>query len=266
MEEPRHREKAKATPFGDSERATPETGTWEGVRACFVGRHMSHGDDPGEMETAAVVGPAVAWPRGVRGGVSAFVGVFMAGICLYSAWQTVAVGHSGMVEHRKPTVRDLQRHRSILDEYRKEHGRDPTEEEWRGKVTGYSLVDGWGRPYRYEAADGDSEGRRRVTSLGRDGRPGGVGLDADLSTSDLIPERSRITLWQFLFELDSRELWAAALVSGALAGLLTYREFPTGRHRWYEPLPLIFLLIWWGLLTAFFTAVMATLEFIPTGH
>lgn len=39
------------------------------------------------------------------------------------------------------------------------------------------IQDPWGRPYGYETADSSF----RVTSLGRDGKPGGTGEDADLT-------------------------------------------------------------------------------------
>ncbi|MFN7089148.1 MAG: type II secretion system major pseudopilin GspG [Allorhizobium sp.] len=41
-----------------------------------------------------------------------------------------------------------------------------------------SLVDPWGRPYEYQEPDG--AGSPSIMSLGRDGKAGGEGLDADI--------------------------------------------------------------------------------------
>lgn len=55
-------------------------------------------------------------------------------------------------------------------------------------------VDGWGRPY-LTAVEGTT---LLVTSYGRDGKPGGLGLDHDLTTTDPNPYAATITLKQFL--------------------------------------------------------------------
>jgi hypothetical protein len=44
-------------------------------------------------------------------------------------------------------------------------------------------LDGWGRPFLY-STDG---AKFVITSLGRDGKPGGLGLDCDLSTTNTWP-------------------------------------------------------------------------------
>ena len=69
-----------------------------------------------------------------------------------------------------------------LDQYRLEHRRYPTSEEGLTAIGPFMKKavpnDPWGRPYQYRApgAKGDFE----LFSLGRDGRPGGAGEDADI--------------------------------------------------------------------------------------
>jgi general secretion pathway protein G len=67
-----------------------------------------------------------------------------------------------------------------LDQYRLDKRRYPTAEEGLAAVQPYlkkSLpADPWGRPYVYRATGADVE----ITSLGRDGKSGGQGEDADI--------------------------------------------------------------------------------------
>jgi len=70
-----------------------------------------------------------------------------------------------------------------LDQYRLDKRRYPTAEEGLAAIQPYLKKtlpnDPWGRPYIYRAsgASGDFE----VVSLGRDGKTGGAGEDADIS-------------------------------------------------------------------------------------
>jgi general secretion pathway protein G len=45
-------------------------------------------------------------------------------------------------------------------------------------------LDPWGNPYRYQSPGPGGE-RYIILSLGEDGRPGGFGFAADLSSADL---------------------------------------------------------------------------------
>lgn len=61
------------------------------------------------------------------------------------------------------------------------------------KREGYAnqMADGWGRPLQYSVGD---DGRLKLTSLGRDGTPGGTEEDADIS-KPYLGERSDGSLW-----------------------------------------------------------------------
>ena len=61
-------------------------------------------------------------------------------------------------------------------------------------------LDAWGRPFVY-SVDGN---HYTVSSLGRDGRLGGVGLDCDLSNNDSWPEDARPTFRQFISQKPAR--------------------------------------------------------------
>jgi general secretion pathway protein G len=65
--------------------------------------------------------------------------------------------------------------------YRKDTGRFPSTVDGLAPLAPKYIAsvseDGWGRPYHYESDGGSA----RIWTFGRDGAPGGVGADADLS-------------------------------------------------------------------------------------
>jgi hypothetical protein len=79
-------------------------------------------------------------------------------------------------------------------------------------------LDPWGHPYHYRTAGDGFE----LASLGRDGRTGGAGLDADVTLDDGVSKtQSRLPISQFLFETaGSRSVFGVALVASILSGSL----------------------------------------------
>jgi general secretion pathway protein G len=79
-----------------------------------------------------------------------------------------------------------------LEQYEADHGHPPDsldvltrpDPEGRHYLPGGTpmIHDPWGRRYEYELT---SDGTPRVFSLGRDGRPGGTGADADVGLDSL---------------------------------------------------------------------------------
>ncbi|GAB1847305.1 type II secretion system major pseudopilin GspG [Achromobacter xylosoxidans] len=80
-----------------------------------------------------------------------------------------------------------------VTQFRLDTGRYPTQEEglmvlvvppqdadgWGGPYLAKAVpADGWGRPYQWNVPGRDSEGE--IVSLGRDGKIGGSGVDADI--------------------------------------------------------------------------------------
>ncbi len=76
--------------------------------------------------------------------------------------------------------------------------------------------DPWNRPYQYERT---AKGFR-LYSLGRDGRVGGIGLDADIHHDDILSfHERRLPLRQFLFEAhNSPMLFIVASLASLFAG------------------------------------------------
>jgi hypothetical protein len=77
-------------------------------------------------------------------------------------------------------------------------------------------IDYWGNPYQYEVKGDDYS----LSSYGRDGRAGGVGLDADIVPGTPGGRGNAPTLWQFAFEMPTGGMMAACLLAGVLAGLV----------------------------------------------
>jgi len=91
-------------------------------------------------------------------------------------------------------------------------------EDLRGTEYGRDLVfgekggplDGWGRPFVYARDDGNCS----VTSFGRDGLPGGVGMDSDMTDASPFPTYIRPTLMEFVKYCPEGMLGAAVLSGG----------------------------------------------------
>jgi general secretion pathway protein G len=75
-----------------------------------------------------------------------------------------------------------------LDQYRLENRRYPTSEEGLAAIGPFMKKavpnDPWGRPYQYRAPG--TKGDFELFSLGRDGRPGGAGEDADIGLAQEV--------------------------------------------------------------------------------
>jgi general secretion pathway protein G len=61
--------------------------------------------------------------------------------------------------------------------------RDPAPLNWRGPYLKRSIpADPWGRPYVYRSPGEHDPGGNDLSSLGKDGQPGGEGEDADITS------------------------------------------------------------------------------------
>ncbi|MBX5482931.1 MAG: type II secretion system protein GspG [Myxococcaceae bacterium] len=109
------------------------------------------------------------------------------------AWSLAACQLDAKIDTRE-TERarlDLKNFESALKMYHRKKGTWPTEQEGLAAVQRSGILielpkDPWGRPYHFAVENGIPV----VTTLGRDGRPGGKGPDADLSTQ-LAPVSAR---------------------------------------------------------------------------
>lgn len=167
----------------------------------------------------------------VFGLVMAFATALLVFILVYvSAWaemrQQVAMGDispQGIWIMRN----DFFQIRQALGDYRQKHGRYPDSLAQVPELKEMRSVDAWGHPYQYTK----TENGYSLISLGRDGKPGGVGLDADIDSEQehILVEP---TLSQFLFEAaGGQTLLNVALLASLFAGLACYiASGPRGGH------------------------------------
>ncbi len=145
------------------------------------------------------------------------------------------------------TVADIQPHgllkmrqdfaelRQALSDYAGKHGHYPDSLEQLPELKDREFFDYWHHPYQYtKTPDG-----YRLVSLGYDGKPGGVGLDADID-SQQDPIWLEPTFSQFLFEARGRwTLFNVAMLASLLAGLTCYITSGSPRSRRDTPVDIL---------------------------
>lgn len=132
------------------------------------------------------------------------------------------------------------------------------------------LVDGWGRPLFYEINGTEYT----VFSYGRDGKPGGIGFDTDLSQKNPWPKEATQqgafedklpSFTQFFFELPTGGILATCQVCGVLVGVLSFFLIRPNRldaRNWWKLF--VKLSVTLGA-SVFLSMVMGALH-IPSGH
>ena len=123
------------------------------------------------------------------------------------------------------------------------------------------FVDGWGHSLVFS-----KEGTNcLVMSYGQDGKPGGIGIDCDLTTEHPLPIESVPTFRQFWASDRTRDMITWCFICGAMAGVLS---FWTVRNPNFTKRGLILL----GLSLAatiigtIFVAAIITALHVPSGH
>ncbi len=150
--------------------------------------------------------------------------------------------------------------KQAIEEYQKEKHALPASLNALQIRGGYDR-DAWNRPVIYTKAGT----RYTLASYGMDGKPGGVGLDADFTYDNIHPKGSRITFSQYLLYVATSELEFAACISGVLAGFLCFRVFHPDRIAKTHKVALLLQFAALLFVTAI-TATIITILHIPIGH
>lgn len=121
--------------------------------------------------------------------------------------------------------------------------------------------DGWGHPLLYSLSDGAP----LIESLGRDGKRGGRGMDADLSNRNLNPPAGRLSFWQRLLDPLAQGVVIASVICGLIGTALVYGGL---RKQTFEPRNWMALGIslTLALAMAIFGAAFIAVVHIPSGH
>ncbi len=158
-----------------------------------------------------------------------------------------------------------------LDEYAQENGRYPTRlSELGGRGDGWLSLDGsgrlldpWDNPYVYEPSDG----RPTVISYGQDGKPGGMGIYADIYMDRPRFQATRPTLQQFMFDLPSGKsaAWISA-ISAVLAVVLQYSRSKPREGAKSPKAALLASALAVTIAAVVFSFALNLLHSIPSGH
>jgi len=138
-------------------------------------------------EHASTQTPAEA-PRPSRVGRFVLVGIILSATAL--AFALVYLTEDWTLTSTQRRARhDIRRLQTFFQQHHRILGRFPTQEEGfapllSGRIIPSVPADPWGRPYLY-TFDGS---RGRVLSYGADGKPGGTGEDADLSSGGVVTD------------------------------------------------------------------------------
>ena len=215
--------------------------------------------------------------------ISLVVGLVVLTISFVVAWRQYS--EVAVHLHQSWTLGDIWEIQKAIDAYRQEkHALPKTLRGLRRVEGGYFTtdptvmpLDEWRRPLHYWT-DGT---HYRVTSYGRDGKPGGVGFDYDLSSDDLrvtvdahgdrslslseLPEEAMPTFRQFLTDRASTGMILTCILAGAVAFVLGFRTLgtraPSRGGFWARVVRLVII-----TAATVFVAMVITVFHVPSGH
>jgi hypothetical protein len=230
---------------------------------------MGNGSGGDKTTQARQLGIRLALSAGVAAAVAATV--LLVGWRSFGSLRQFRMEWYATAEMLKDINRDLAEYQSLhdvplrsLEEFRSliesRYPRDPN--------GGDMPLDGWGRPLIFSLKDG----KPLIVSYGRDGKPGGAGLDNDLSNEDIasavdhrLPEKVRPTFSQFFVDSSAGRLEINCLVSGLLAFGLSMSLIKTATfHRRDIPSLLLKLALTMG--GTLVTAALIGLTDLPNPH
>jgi len=156
--------------------------------------------------------------------IASGVGIFVFLLSLIVAWQNTRPDFSFEQKITRHNLRNIDR---ALREQQMTNHQPRSAEQIRAELG--DCFDGWHRPLIFA-----EQGTNVVAiSYGRDGKPGGMGLDCDISSLDRQPQDSLPTLRQFYLDLPTANVVAGCLLSAAFAcsvSLLTVKRVDMTAH------------------------------------
>lgn len=196
----------------------------------------------------------------IHGLIAILVALVIFGISLKTAWRQSS--HSiGWID-QLTTEQKLQEIAVAVAAYQQAWNACPESfEQLQSVGREFYPLDGWNHPFVFS-----KEGTNCVViSYGRDGKPGGIGIDCDLTTLRPLPKESMPTFQQFWANERMRDIIRWCFICGAMAGflsLITVR-IPDLRPRGLGLLALTLLVT---IIGAFFVAGIITALHVPNGH
>lgn len=199
--------------------------------------------------------------------VASGVWAVVTGISLLVAWQNAIDAPAARIQQylTQDELRDLAK--ANLD-YQKKFGEPARSISDLEKMTNDLVVfdtqsdgDGWHHPFVFSVSGTNVT----ITSYGRDGKPGGIGLDCDLTTANWAPPEARPTFEQFVYDMPTGGMIKTSIACGGLAFLLALFtiKIPTLSRSGFLRLALRLILT---TIAAAFVATIITGLHVPSGH
>ncbi|HXR04791.1 MAG TPA: type II secretion system protein GspG [Verrucomicrobiae bacterium] len=201
--------------------------------------------------------------------IASGVWLVVSGISLYVAWQQS--NHSIAYWQQWETRRALKDMSNAIAAYQQKFKVAPRTFEQIQAMTNdvpeigywseFGFTDGWQHPFIIT-----NEGATcLVISYGRDGKPGGKGIDYDLTSENRNPKESVPTFDQFFYNREMQGMVDSSCVCGGLAALLSFLtvRVPNLTRR---GLIVIAKSLCVTLVGTLFVTIMITAVHIPSGH
>lgn len=197
-------------------------------------------------------------------------GLIVTGLSLMAAWDTGGRVYY-LTYERIRTDFALQAIDEKVNAYRMKHGVLPRSLKQAGFVetdngSNSSAVDGWRHPFAYSVRGN----QYFIVSYGRDGKPGGVGIDYDLSNVKPHPPEAFMTFPQFLAQPGYERMIGVCFISGILTffigwNIIKPKDSDKPASLKTDAKVLVIKLAAILLPTLFITFIMIQLH-VPSGH
>lgn len=224
---------------------------------------------PAEANNKKEVRPVVQKHLSLRLLIAGCIWLIVSGISLHVAWQQA--NHSIAWVGQWATRNELENMGKAITAFQQKFNSNPTNFEQLQGMTNEvpemdiwfseGFTDGWRHPFIFT-----NEGMNcLIISFGRDGKPGGNGIDYDLTSSDLHPKESSPTLAQFFDNKECEGMIHWSFICGGLAALLSLLtvRVPNLTKR---GLMILALSLCATLIGTLFVATMITALHVPSGH
>jgi hypothetical protein len=184
------------------------------------------------LGTCGKASPAVSPPRNailkqILFRTLAAIGVWIAvsGLSLNVAWHNACEAEASRFQ-QSYTQSELKEAADLIKSYHQTFKVFPetvvqimsvtNQSRYLSDLANFGGQDGWNRPL-FVSNTGTS---CVMISYGRDGKPGGKGLDCDLTSKDWEPQEATPTFSQFLHDMPTGGMIQSCLFCGGIAGLL----------------------------------------------
>lgn len=201
--------------------------------------------------------------------IAGCVWLVISGLSLYVAWQQA--NHSIAWDRQWETRHQLENMGKAIIAFQEKFHSSPTNFEQLHGMTNEvpememwfpeGFTDGWQHPFIFQNTGTNS----LIVSYGADGKPGGIGIDCDLTSDNPRPKESSPTFTQFWGNKECEDMIDWSFICGGLAALLSLLtvRVPNLTKR---GIIILVLSLCATLVGAFFITIIITGLHIPSGH